>query len=107
MDELLNRDHILAILRKELPYLQNRFGVESIALHGSFSKGINTDRSDIDLLVKLTRPLGFEFIGLIRYLENLFGRRVDLITYNTLERNLENPRYKQISEEIQRTLAYA
>ncbi len=107
MDELLNREQILEILREELPYLRERYGVESVAIYGSYSKGSYTDKSDIDILVKLTRPLGFDFVGLALYLEDVLGRKVDLITHDTLERNLDNPRYSHIANDIQGTLAYA
>ncbi|MEA3439066.1 MAG: nucleotidyltransferase domain-containing protein [Chloroflexota bacterium] len=107
MDELLNREQILEILREELPYLRERYGVESVAIYGSFSKGSYTDKSDIDILVKLIRPLGFDFVGLALYLEDVLARKVDLITHDTLERNLDNPRYRHIANDIQGTLAYA
>jgi len=107
MDELLNRDQILEILREELPYLRERYGVENVAIYGSYSKGSYTTDSDIDILVKLTRPLGFDFVGLALYLEDVLGRKVDLITHDTLERNLDNPRYSHIANDIQGALAYA
>lgn len=107
MDTVLNKDSILDILHRELPYLQERYGVENVAVYGSFSTGTYSDDSDVDILVKLSRPLGFDFIELVHYLEDILGRKVDLITYNSMERNLDNPRYKHIAEEIQRTLVYA
>ena len=107
MTETLTQERILELLNKELPYLQQRYGVKSVALYGSFSKDRYTADSDIDIMVKLSRPLGFDFIQLAYYLEDVLEKKVDLITYKTLERSLDNPRYRHIAENIQRTLAYA
>jgi len=100
------REKILQTLRKELPYLQEKYGVERIAIYGSFAKGVQTRKSDIDILVQLMKPLGLEFIGLAYYLEEILGRKVDLATFDTLQRSMENPRYKHIAADIERTLSY-
>ena len=52
------REKILQTLRKELPYLQEKYGVERIAIYGSFAKGVQTGKSDVDILVQLMKPLG-------------------------------------------------
>ena len=100
------REKILQTLRKELPYLQEKYGVERIAIYGSFAKGAQTGKSDVDILVQLMKPLGLEFIGLAYYLEEILGRKVDLATFDTLQRSMENPRYKHIAADIERTLSY-
>jgi predicted nucleotidyltransferase len=100
------REKVLRILRKELPYLREKYGVERIAIYGSFAKGDQTKRSDVDILVQLVNPLGLKFVELAYYLEKVLGRKVDLATFETLHRSLENPRYKHIALDIQRTLSY-
>jgi len=56
-------------------------GVKSLAIFGSLARGEATPTSDIDVLVEFDRPVGlFEFIRLKLYLEDLTGRRVDLVT---------------------------
>ncbi len=106
MKEPLTRAKIVAILRKEKPYLQEKYGVERIAVYGSFAKRKQTKKSDVDILVQLTKPLGLEFVALAYDLEKALGRKVDLATFETLERSLNNPRYRHIAFDIQRTLAY-
>ena len=106
MKKALSRETVLQILRKELPRLREQYGVEKIAVYGSFADGSPTAQSDVDLLVQLMKPLGLEFVGLAYDLEELLGRKVDLATFDTLNRSMENPRYKHIATDIQRTLAY-
>lgn len=100
------REEIMQVLRKELPYLRERYGVEKIALYGSFAKGSYTTKSDVDILIQPVKPLGLDFVSLAYHLEELLGRKVDLATFETLQRSLENPRYKRIAAEIERTLQY-
>ncbi len=100
------KKEIIQILRKELPYLREKYGVEKMAIYGSFAKDSYTRKSDVDILVQLMRPLGLEFVRLAYHLEEILGRKVDLATFDTLHRSMESPRYKHIAADIQRTLSY-
>jgi hypothetical protein len=77
----MDREEILRILSENRETLRNRFGVRSLALFGSVAHGEARPDSDVDLLVEFERPIGlFEFVRLQLYLEELLGRRVDLVT---------------------------
>jgi predicted nucleotidyltransferase len=104
MGKALDKASILEILEKELPHLREKYGVVRLALYGSFASGVPGRKSDVDLLVELSRPLGLEFVALVSYLEQRLGRKVDLATFETLNRSLENPRYHAVAQNIQRTL---
>jgi len=106
MKEPRTRQEIMQILKKQLPYLQEKYGVQRIAIYGSFAKGNQTKRSDVDILVQLMKPLGLEFIELAYHLEMILKKKVDLATFDTLKRSLENPRYKHIASDIERALSY-
>ena len=84
----MQRDDILRILadhRAELAEL----GVGSLALFGSTARGEAGPESDVDLLVGFNRPVGlFELVDLKDYLEGLLGRPVDLVTRDSLRRQL-------------------
>lgn len=101
-----NRATILKIIEKEMPYLRDHFGVEKIALFGSFARDDATDESDIDIVVSLSKPLGFTFVQLADYLEEKLGGKVDLITTTTLELGLTDPRRAHISRDIQESLIH-
>ncbi|MEW5870784.1 MAG: nucleotidyltransferase family protein [Chloroflexota bacterium] len=103
---MITREVILRILDQEKPTLRQKYGVERIALFGSFAQGLADENSDIDLVVHLSRPLGFEFVQLGDYLESKLGRGVDLVTYNSLKRGELNPRRAHIARSIAGTLVY-
>ena len=50
------------------------------ALFGSFARGEATAESDVDLLVKFSKPIGWKFYGIAEDLEKVLGRKVDLAT---------------------------
>jgi predicted nucleotidyltransferase len=102
----LNRVAILKIIRNEMPTLRQLFGVEHLALFGSFARDEASENSDIDLVVSLARPLGFAFIELADYLEEKLGCKVDLVTASTLEIGITDPRRAHIARDIQETLIY-
>ena len=101
-----DQEYILKIIKEEAPYLQSQFGVEQIALFGSFARGEAGEDSDVDIVVSLSKPLGFAFIQLADYLEEKLGRKVDLITATTLQLGSADPRRAHIAREIQESLIY-
>lgn len=103
---MTTQEIILQTLAKELPNLRQRYGVEKIALFGSFANATADETSDIDLLIEFSRPLGFKFMQLADYLESLLGRKVDLVTFDSLKRGSLHPRRAHIAENIVRTLIY-
>lgn len=104
--DTLDREQVLDRLAQALPALQERYGVVRLALYGSFARGTHSKESDVDLLVQLASPLGLQFVSLVEYLEQLLGRKVDLVTWDTLEASMQSPRYRPLALRIQRTLTY-
>lgn len=81
----LNKETILDTLanyKKEL----SEFGVERIGLFGSHISDEHTSDSDIDLLVdiKKEKKTFKNFMALSFFLEDLFDRKVELITRESL-----------------------
>lgn len=60
--------------------------VQKAWLFGSFSKGEETKDSDVDIMVSLdkSKPIGLKFFGMWSDLEELLGRKVDLVSEGTL-----------------------
>jgi len=80
----MNLKTVSTLLKRHQDDLHQR-GVKSLAVFGSLARGEATPASDIDVLVEFDHPVGlFEFIRLKRYLEELTGRRVDLVTPDAL-----------------------
>ena len=106
MNKPLTRASVIRVLRKQLPTLNTKYGVAKMAVYGSFAKGTARSKSDVDILVELTRPLGLEFVQLAFDLEKSLGRKVDLATFDTFHSRRTNPRYAQMAMDIERTMLY-
>lgn len=57
-------------------------------------------KSDVDFVVEFERPIGFRFFDLIDYLEQLLGRKVDLLTPVGLQAIRRERVAKSITESI-------
>lgn len=63
-----------------------RFGVKRCGVFGSFARNQSQDQSDVDILVEFEpdQKTFDNFMHLAFFLEDLFGRQVDLITTESL-----------------------
>jgi hypothetical protein len=84
----LDRATVERTLRSSRAVLRQRFGVKTIGLFGSFVRGEPGVRSDVDVLVEFSRPVGWEFLDVQAYLEARLGRKVDLVTRRALKPQL-------------------
>ena len=89
-------------MRAEYPFLAAEFGVRKIGLFGSFAKGQSDERSDIDIIVEFDRPIGFRFFEFAEYLENLLGRKVDVLT----PQGIQGIRIERIAKSIAESIVY-
>lgn len=75
---------ILKIKEKILPIL-NKYGVKRASLFGSIVRGEFTEDSDIDLLVELPDTASLLDLGGLKIdLEELLGKKVDVLTFDSL-----------------------
>ena len=72
------------LLRSHIQDIKASFAVKRIGIFGSFSRGEQMESSDIDILVEFEKPTFRNFMDLSFYLEDLFGRKVDLVTVKGL-----------------------
>jgi len=80
---------IKAILAKHKPVIQKKYKVKEIGIFGSYLRGKQGRKSDIDVLVEFSEPIGlFEFMDLEEYLQSLFGVKVDLVSRKALKRHI-------------------
>ena len=69
---------------KIVPILR-RYDVKRAALFGSFVRGEQREDSDIDILVEFKDGKSLlDLVGLKIELEEALGRKVDVLTYNSL-----------------------
>ncbi|HHU34442.1 MAG TPA: nucleotidyltransferase family protein [Bacteroidetes bacterium] len=92
-----DKNEILNKLTDLKPILRRDYSVKEIGLFGSFVDNSFTDESDIDLLVEFERPIGWKCFTLEIYLENIFGRKIDLVIKNALKEQIKDKILKQVN----------
>ena len=89
--------NIKELLQKVKPELANKYHVKSIGLFGSIVRDdFSSSKSDVDIIVEFSQPVGVEFIDLADFLEFQIKRKVDLVSRKGIKQSF----YKEIEEEI-------
>jgi predicted nucleotidyltransferase len=70
--------------------LREKFNVKKIGIFGSYSRGEERINSDVDILVEFIESPGWEFYDLKEFLEEILGKKVDLITENGLRLQMKH-----------------
>lgn len=94
---MLSKEQILNTLRAYRVEIQ-RFGARRLGLFGSRARGDASESSDVDILVELESPLGWEVVDLREYLRELLGVKVDLVTLQAMSKKAIL--WKSIQEDL-------
>ena len=85
-DKIYSIDEIKNKIKENERFLKEKYHVRGFLLFGSYAKGEQTEQSDIDLLVDFQQIIDmFDMFDLQEYLQNLFGKKVDLGTKKGLK----------------------
>jgi predicted nucleotidyltransferase len=81
-----NVEAIKRTLLQHKAELREKFKVKNIGVFGSYVRGEQKRKSDVDVLVEFEEPIGlFEFMDLEMYLSDLLGVKVDLVSKKALK----------------------
>ncbi|MHA1233235.1 MAG: nucleotidyltransferase family protein [Candidatus Helarchaeota archaeon] len=101
----MDKETILSILKDKKEYLEKKFGVKKIGIFGSYIRGRQTEKSDIDIYVEfdIDKINLDKYYKLIEFLEDIFNKKIDIIT----KAGFETIRIQYIKDEIKRSIIYA
>ena len=85
---MLDSAQIKKTLNSKLPELQRKYPVARLGLFGSYSRGEQTENSDIDILVELNGEIGWDYFDLCFELKDLFpDKKVDVVSRKAIQPN--------------------
>jgi uncharacterized protein len=90
---------ILQKLREHKPELLRKYPISKLGVFGSYARGEANENSDIDIAVEITGPMGLNFVQMADEIEDLFGRKTDVVPLRSIK-----PQYL---ESVQRDIIYA
>jgi uncharacterized protein len=97
MNKKLNKKEIIKKIESQKEELKKR-GVKKLGLFGSYAKGKENKKSDIDFLVEVKSKLTLSDLSKIQiFLEKNFKKKVDLIEYQCIHPFI---RKQALTEEI-------
>jgi len=85
-------------LEKLKEVIKDRYKADVVGIFGSYVRGKQKERSDLDVLVKFFRGATlFELVGLSIFLEEELGVKVDVVPYDAVR---EEIREKVLKEAV-------
>ena len=92
------KNHLLEnVSKKSLPILKKN-GVTKAGIFGSVARGEAKKKSDVDVLVKFKKGKSLlDLVRLERELSEKLGRKVDVVTYNSISPYLKE---RILKEEV-------
>ena len=86
MAQTRSLEKFIKTLRRETPLLAKQYGVETLEVFGSYTRGEQRKDSDLDILVTFREvPSLLGFIGLENRLSDMLGVKVDLVMKDSLK----------------------
>lgn len=101
--DVVLQERVKKTLQKAYPELAKKYGVKKLGLFGSYSKGTAMESSsDVDIVVEFSYPIGLRFIEFAERLEELLGKKVDILTPEAIS----GIRIARVAKEIQDSIVY-
>jgi len=84
----MKKKDIIKKLQREREMLKEK-GVKKIGLFGSFLRGKQKPRSDVDILIEFKKPTFDNYAEVLILLEKVLRRKIDLVTKSSLRPELK------------------
>jgi predicted nucleotidyltransferase len=90
-------DEIKDILNKHREELRQKYNITEIGIFGSYVRGEQKKRSDVDILVEIGKPVSLlTFVGIENYLAKILKTKVDLVPKDSIRPELKERILKEV-----------
>lgn len=87
----MTQSELLVKLRRTKHELNNKYGIEKMALFGSYARDEATDNSDVDLVILKMKENRFEKrLNAIDFLEQYLEKKVDMGYFESMKTFIKN-----------------
>lgn len=76
---MVTRSELLDYLKAYKEQNSEKYYIEQLGVFGSFARDEATPESDIDIVVKMSKPDMYALIGIKQDIENYFKNKVDIV----------------------------
>jgi predicted nucleotidyltransferase len=79
-------DVFMKKLSAQKPFLRDQYGVNSLGIFGSYIRGEQKKKSDVDILIDFENSISLlSFVALEYHLSDVLGKKVDLVMKSALK----------------------
>ena len=90
-------EEIRELINQHRPELKKQFYVDKIGVFGSYARGKQKKRSDVDFLVTFNKTISyFDLAGLKIYIEEITGLKSDVVPFHNLRPEFRENVYKEV-----------
>lgn len=90
-------EEIKSILRKQKLQIRERYGVSKIGIFGSYVRGEQKKKSDVDILVEFEKPISLlKLVNLENFLADIIGIKVDVVPKEDIRHELKERIIKEV-----------
>lgn len=75
--------------KPQIEALGAEYGIANFRVFGSVARGDTNEKSDIDLIVDLTKPIGLKFFTFENRLSEMLGTEVDVLTEKSINHRMK------------------
>lgn len=84
----MDKNYIIQKLKEVKPILHEKYGVTELALFGSYSRGEQTEKSDIDIMFDYEGAIGGKVFDVYFTLEDLFPKtKIEIVSRRGIKQN--------------------
>ncbi len=76
---MVSQNELLDFLKEYKAKNSEKYYIEQLGIFGSFARNEATPESDIDVVVKMSKPDMYALIGIKQDIENYFKSKVDIV----------------------------
>lgn len=82
-------DEIKKTISEKKDLLRTKYNLDDIGIFGSYARGEENSKSDLDLLVNFSAPIGLlQLINMENYLSELLGVKADIVIKSDIREEL-------------------
>lgn len=79
-----DRTLLIGDIKRKIAPILKKYDIKRASIFGSVARGEQNRTSDVDILVEPGKAMGLEFIGLKMDIEKAVRRKIDLLTYDSV-----------------------
>lgn len=92
----MNENTLVEKLRMIKPILIEKYFVRNLGYFGSYASNMESEDSDVDILVEFSQPVAWEFFRVQDLLEKTLNKKVDLVTANAIRPKLRESIFQKL-----------